>query len=875
MFRKTMSDRICVGCLIVLISLSFPLPLWADCPNGWKSGGGIPGVDGQVMAATAWDADGAGPQEEMLIVGGLFSVAGSVFPNNIAAWDGHRWKSLGGGMTGQNPSYASVRTLLVFDGKLIAGGEFSKAGYADAINVASWDGSRWRAIGEGLPGLVLTLCEYNGELFAGTYEDISASRGCVFRWDGADWVPVAHTEGRDHGVTSLCVYGGELIAAGVFNVIDGVEVNSIARWDGTNWRALDEGISGGYGGGFALEVLDGSLYVGGVFESAGGESASGIARWDGDSWHGLGTENSELPLVFALRRIEDRLIVGGYFDPEPESNTPTVSAWNGKGWSHLGEGGALETTAICSYRGEIVIGGWSFGNALPFSGFVAHFDGSEWGSFCDGLNGEVTAMTSYEDGIVFGGPFTAAGGERVRSVVKRSGNSWETLGQGFSMDCVPGVETNGGCVLAVNAFIEFEGDLIAAGKFDRADGELVNGIARWDGDSWKPMGDGFRGTVNALAVYEGSLFAGGSFWYSGDSFVRCIARWDGASWVSLGGGLDGPYPSVHALLSFGGKLIVGGYQLFGSSSDRISIAEWDGLNWTPIKFNMNGEPVDRLAAFQNELIAAGRIGLQGVLGPTPYILKRQGDSWQVLGGGIRTTNSSPIGLLKVIGDKLIVGGNFTSAGNVPITNIAQWDGESWSQFGDGRTGGVSAIEVMGQDTICATNIYDSWRQFLSLGFATWGPVGPKFNSEPLSSAVCPEMTASLTADVEASGSVAYQWIRDGVELVDDAHFSGATTATLTISSADLEDEGLFWLRVSDDCGMTESAPALVTVPCCGARPDGDLNNDGVTDGLDVQFFLNRVLSGSRAASVVCAADFNSDRMLDAQDASALVGLLIR
>jgi len=874
MFDMTMTHRVTAGCVAVAIILACQFPVHADCPNGWKSGGGLPGVDGQVMAATGWDPDGPGPMEEMLIVGGSFAASGGVFSNSIAAWDGHRWQSLGGGMTWPWPSESRVYSLLVFNGKLIAGGSFSRAGYVDARSVASWDGIRWRALGEGLPGLVLSLCEYNGELFAGTYEDIADPRGCVFRWDGSSWHPVAYTEGRDHGVLALCVFNGELIASGTLNVIEGLEVTGVARWDGTTWRALQGEISGSYGAALALEVFDGSLYAGGVFDSVDGVLCPGIARWDGESWHGLGTESFSLWLVFALKSVGDRLIVGGYFDADSESNTPTVCAWDGEGWSRLGEGGDLETTAICSYRDEIVVGGWSFGNSLPYTWGVAHFDGSDWVSFCDGLNDYVTAMTTYEDSVVFGGPFTAAGGKRVHSIVKRSGDEWQSLGQGFSMECVSGVETNGGCTLSVNALRVFEDDLIAAGRFDLADGVRVKGIARWDGAAWKPMGSGFSGTVHALTEHEGKLYAGGVFWSSGGTTVRCVAQWDGAGWIPLGSGLGGPYPRVYALLSYEGKLIVGGYQLFGSSSDRISIAEWDGVNWTPIKLNMIGEPVYRLAEFQGELIAAGSIGVQGLSGPTPFILKRQEDSWQVFEGGITSILSNPVSMLNTVGDRLIVGGFFSSAGGVPVRNVAQWDGARWSQFGDGRADPVAAIEFVGQDIICATGIYDSAEQFVSIGYATWGPVGPVFHSEPASVSACPATMATLAAEVEVVGSADYQWFRDGVTLVDDGRYSGATTQTLTIAAADLDDEGLYWLRASDDCGTTQSAPALVNIPCCGARADGDLNNDGVTNGLDLQYFLDRMLSGSRAASVVCGADFNYDRILDAQDAHALAELLI-
>ena len=65
----------------------------------------------------------------------------------------------------------------------------------------------------------------------------------------------------------------------------GVRVNHIAKWDGSSWSALGQGVDGMV---HAL-VFDstGNLYVGGNFTEAGG--LDNIAKWgDGSSWSALG-----------------------------------------------------------------------------------------------------------------------------------------------------------------------------------------------------------------------------------------------------------------------------------------------------------------------------------------------------------------------------------------------------------------------------------------------------------------------------------------------------------------------------------------------------------------------------------------------------------
>ena len=63
----------------------------------------------------------------------------------------------------------------------------------------------------------------------------------------------------------------------------------------------------------------------------------------------------------------------------------------------------------------------------------------------------------------------------------------------------------------------YDGDLIAGGFFTRAGGATVNGIARWDGSSWSPLGQGLRGGpmgqsgVLAMVTFQGDLIVAGLF----------------------------------------------------------------------------------------------------------------------------------------------------------------------------------------------------------------------------------------------------------------------------------------------------------------------------------------------------------------------------
>ena len=124
----------------------------------------------------------------------------------------------------------------------------------------------------------------------------------------------------------------------------------------------------------------------------------------------------------------------------------------------------------------------------------------------------------------------------------------------------------------------------------------VNGIARWDGSSWQPLGGGLGGEypfINAFAIYNNELIAGGWFTNIGGVTADNIARWDGSSWQPVGWGLE---PMVTSLTVFNGELIAGGIH-------ANQIWRWDGSIWQPLDWT-DGQ-VDVLTVYNGELIVGG------------------------------------------------------------------------------------------------------------------------------------------------------------------------------------------------------------------------------------------------------------------------------
>ena len=233
--------------------------------NAWLPLGS--GTGGQVRALTVYDGQ--------LVAGGNFDSAGGAPAGNIAAWDGSSWSPLGSGTDGQ------VYALTVYDGQLTAGGNFDSAGGVSAEHIAVWDGSSWSPLAPGLDGMlndyVNVLTVQDGQLLVGGRFGMAGwvigTRG-VAVWDGSSWSPLG--SGMDYEVHALTVYNGQLMAGGDFFNAGGAGIKYAAAWDGSSWQPLGSGTNWPV---VAWTLYNGQLIAGGDFYTAGGISAPYVAAW--------------------------------------------------------------------------------------------------------------------------------------------------------------------------------------------------------------------------------------------------------------------------------------------------------------------------------------------------------------------------------------------------------------------------------------------------------------------------------------------------------------------------------------------------------------------------------------------------------------------
>lgn len=359
-------------------------------------------------------------------------------------------------------------------------------------------------------------------------------------WDGSQWSYLGKPDKGMHGsVLALAKYdaggGPEIVAGGDFFVAGDNIVGLVARWDGSEWQDLQGGISGlqvralvefDDGGGPELILAGEFDCVGGGYFCEGGLYPAGnVARWDGSSWSAMG-EGVSRPvnaLCVADLGAGPRLVLGGEFTSTSSGPASRVAVWDGTRYSALGRGVNGRVQAIAQFGGELYVGG-SFSKAGDvFVENIACWNGSSWSAVGLGVDDDVQVLLSFDDGggpdLYVGGAFANAGGQPASRIARWDGSAWSAVGGGISAGPNDRVDTlvDASGTLAGRA-------LVAGGTFTEAGGVPARSLARWDGQAWSGVREGTDGGVHSLAVLDDALWVGGLFQAVGSTPSTSIAR---------------------------------------------------------------------------------------------------------------------------------------------------------------------------------------------------------------------------------------------------------------------------------------------------------------------------------------------------------------
>lgn len=612
---------------------------------GWQSDFVGMGVEGDVEAVLEFNGD--------LIVAGRDNLsAGRVAGAALVAWNGSQWRRLGdeafGGAAG-----VFIYALAVFQGQLVAAGNFTQIGERPVLRIARWDGSQWLPLGNE---------ESNG---------------------------VGPTKPNAESVRSLALYGGELVVGGHFANADDVVVSNVARWDGVRWAALGSGI---VGSGFwptvhVLESFNGELIVAGSFGVAGGVEVDGLARWNGSFWQDLRRDDGG---PYGGWAITDMTTFGQAVYMAPDAFSEHVIVWDG---TELTNQNDISCQGFVSCTVEIDqlhvsgnelygVGSFSRRSFIPDTferASVARWTGSQWTHVRDGddnpLERWATAAGTYQGQLLVAGAFEAVGDQRLDGLALFDGQTWRPL---------PNHRGHGISDGPVNAATVWNGELVIGGQFRWAGSTLANGLARWNGFEWRAF-EGLEdvgvgsGEVLALRAHGPDLFVAGRFNQAGGLVSPNIARFGPAGWSSIDTGYAQP-GTIRSLGVWQDQIIAGLGD--GDGDDDVEVAAFNGVSWASL--GNGGSPavfdgrINSFEVFGGDLYAAG--SFYTVDGQSMRSIARyDGVTWQPL-----STHQprGPVHDLKVFDGTLWVGGRFWGVGELDIDHLARWTGDDWAALGN-------------------------------------------------------------------------------------------------------------------------------------------------------------------------------------------------
>ena len=281
--------------------------------------------------------------------------------------------------------------------------------------------------------------------------------------------------GPEFSIRTILPTENGVYVGGKFNVMNDVVAYNVAKWNGTDWEALQWGVNSTV---FCMAEYEGEIYVGGEFSRVNGNRLWYLARWNGSDWSAVG-EPLNGP-VHSMTVYDGALVVGGRFTKAGDLDVNHLAVWKDQTWSALG----------------------------------------------GGTNGNVLALAAQGTSLIAAGRFETAGGQRVDKIVKWTGTGFEPMGQGLNGN-VYAVAVDGEDVYAGGVFTHALGN-----------GEPLNHIGRWNGSSWERLGTGLNGPVYALTVHNSDVYIGGKFqidytefpvWYGWFTFNNYssnhIVRW--------------------------------------------------------------------------------------------------------------------------------------------------------------------------------------------------------------------------------------------------------------------------------------------------------------------------------------------------------------
>jgi hypothetical protein len=158
-----------------------------------------------------------------------------------------------------------------------------------------------------------------------------------------------------------------------------------------------------------------------------------------------------------------------------------------------------------------------------------------------------------------------------------------------------------------------------------------------------------------------------------------------------------------------------------------------------------------------KLVVGGEFTLAGnVLARNIALYDAATGGWSALGSGITSFGSGTVNALTTLpnGD-LIAGGSFTAAGGVTVNRIARWNGSAWSALGSGMDSTVRALTTLPNGDLIAGGVFTTAGGVTVNNIARWNGSAWSALGTGMSGGLSPSVNALTTlpnGDLIAGGS---------------------------------------------------------------------------------------------------------------------------
>lgn len=379
------------------------------------------------------------------------------------------------------------------------------------------------------------------------------------------------------------------------------------------------------------------------------------------------------------------------------------------------------------------------------------------------------------------------------------------------------------------------------------------GTWAWDGTTWTQiptLHEPAPRAFHCMAAQPGDT----------NQKVLLYGGWDGSASPELSDTwtFDGTEWTQHAVVGppglYGGGMVyhaaIGRFVHFGGGGPlpqqtyQDETYEWDGSNWSAV---FAPGPSARLYP----LMAYDPIRQQAVLfgGLSPPGLTNLADTWVYDHTGWTQRNvPGPPGVYRGAmafdpsRGTVVLHGGFLDNGPAS-TETWEWDGLQWTQVAQintiGRTDRSMTYDAANAQLIfCGGNTPE-------VRYMDWSS-GPSIL--PVGGSATADYPCPLTLGISATGSgtLGYQWFKDGSPLTDGGAISGATTATLTIAPSSSTSAGTYFCKVTDSCADADSGMIVVNAKCIA-----DVNENGTAEPTDFTAWINAYNNNDSAADQNC------------------------